>query len=171
MDAALEILKIVHHILVNISTVLTMIFIAIAVYSWIKHNEHAHHVTHELNHRFAHAHQEGEEHAHATGGVGETWKKIDGYIRSENPSDWKVAILEADHVLELVITQMGFPGETFGEKLKSIHPSQFPYLDLAWEAHKFRNDIAHSSNRPLSHSEANRIVGLYERVFKELKVL
>jgi hypothetical protein len=66
---------------------------------------------------------------------------------------------------------MGFEGETFGEKLKSIKPSQFPYLDHVWEAHKFRNDIAHSTDRPLAHSEANRIIGLYERVFRELKVL
>jgi hypothetical protein len=160
----------IHRIITIISTVLTMIFIGIAIYSWIKHSEHALHEEHELKHRFEHAKAHAEE-TPKQGGVIDAWRRIDGYVRSENPSDWKIAILEADNLLEEVITDMGFEGENFGEKLKSIKPSQFPYLDHAWEAHKLRNDIAHSTNRPLAHSEANRIVGLYERVFRELKVL
>jgi hypothetical protein len=147
-----------------------MIFIAISVYSWIRHNEHARHVEQEIKLRFEHGKIERGRSVEQ-GSIGDTWKKIDGYLRSENPSDWKIAILEADNLLEEVITRMGFQGETFGEKLKSIHPSQFPYLDQAWEAHKFRNDIAHRNNRLLARSEAYRIIGLYERVFKELKVL
>jgi uncharacterized membrane protein len=168
-----SVLTSIHGVLTNISTVLSMIFIAIAVYSWIKHNEHSNHEAHEIKHRFHHA-KESAEHrqSSSSGGVGDSWKRIDNYVRSENPSDWKIAILEADNLLEEVITQMGYQGDTFGEKLKSIKPAQFPYLDHAWEAHKFRNDIAHgSSDRPLAHSEANRIIGLYERVFRELKVL
>lgn len=165
----MDFLNFVYGILTTISTVLTMVFIAIAIYSWIKHNEHANHETHEIKHRFKQAQEHGE--TPKAGGVIEAWKRIDGYVRSENPSDWKIAILEADNLLEEVITRMGFEGENFGEKLKSIKPSQFPYLDHAWEAHKFRNDIAHSTDRPLAHSEANRIVGLYEQVFRQLKVL
>jgi hypothetical protein len=166
----MEILQPIEAVFAPISTILTMAFIVIGVYSWIKHNEHARHVEHEIQHRFAHT--KGDEGQRiAAGGIGESWAKIDSYMRSENASDWKIAILEADTLLEEVITRMGFPGETFGEKLKSIHPSQFPYLDHVWEAHKFRNDIAHSSGRSLVQSEANRIIGLYERVLKELKVL
>lgn len=165
----MQFLTLVHSILTNISTVFTMVFIAIAIYSWIKHNEHANHETHEIKKRFKRAQEHGE--VPKAGGVAESWKRIDGYVRSEHPSDWKIAILEADNLLEEVITRMGYEGENFGEKLKAIKPSQFPYLDHAWEAHKFRNDIAHGTDRPLAHSEANRIIGLYERVFRELKVL
>jgi len=164
------VLESIHDVWTAISTILTMVFIGIGIYSWIKHSEHASHVEHEIKHRFKHAKEHGEIHK-GEGSVGESWRRIDGYVRSENPSDWKIAILEADNLLEEVITRMGFEGENFGEKLKAIKPAQFPYLDHAWEAHKFRNDIAHSTDRPLAHSEASRIIGLYERVFRELKVL
>jgi hypothetical protein len=171
MDAILQFFSTLYDILIVVSTVLTMIFVAIAVYSWIKHTEHAKHEEHEIKLRFRKTNAEAV-HRESAGGIGDSWKRIDGYIRSENASDWKIAILEADNLLEEVITGLGYRGDTFGEKLKSISPSQFPYLDHAWEAHKFRNDIAHgSSDRPLSHSEASRIIGLYERVFRELKVL
>lgn len=169
-NGARAILGSVHKVWTVISTLLSMIFIGIGIYAWIKHTEHANHEAHELKHRFHHA-AEVSTHRATTSGIGDAWKKIDGYVRSDNPSDWKIAILEADTLLEEVITSLGYHGENFGEKLKSINPSQFPYLDHAWEAHKFRNDIAHSAQRPLAHSEANRIIGLYERVFKELKVL
>jgi len=53
----------------------------------------------------------------------ERWERIETYMRSNNPSDWKIAVLEADNILDSVVEQMGYPGETLGERMKAIDPS------------------------------------------------
>ncbi len=63
---------------------------------------------------------------------------------------------------------MGYKGMTIGDKLKTIESSDFTNLDNAWEAHRTRNMIAHEgSDFQLNQNEAKRIIGLYEKVFKE----
>lgn len=102
----------------------------------------------------------------------ERWERITDLVNSENPSDWRQAILEADVLLDELVTRLGYRGETLGEKMKQIEPSDFTTLDLAWEAHKVRNDIAHrGSDFILSKREAKRVVGLFEKVFREFEYL
>lgn len=96
------------------------------------------------------------------------WKKVLEHVESENPSDWRLSILEADIILGELLTKMGYQGEGIGEQLKSVEKSDFHTLDEAWEAHKVRNRIAHDGGEfPLSQREAKRVLGLFESVFKE----
>ena len=105
-------------------------------------------------------------------GKNEKWEKIQNDILSNNPSDWRLAIIEADTVLDEMVKTMGYKGADLGERLKSIEPSDFDTLNDAWEAHKVRNRIAHDGSAyPLTHDEAKRIIGLYERVFREFKFI
>jgi hypothetical protein len=96
------------------------------------------------------------------------WQRIVDHINSENPNDWRLAIIEADIVLGEILEKMGLPGETIGDKLKAVEKSDFTSIDAAWEAHKVRNAIAHEGNAfQLNQREAKRVIGLYEQVFKE----
>lgn len=98
----------------------------------------------------------------------EKWQDIEAKINSANPSDWRLAILEADIVLFDMLDQMGLPGDSLGEKLKSADTSFFGTINEAWGAHKIRNTIAHEgSSYPLSYNEARRAIDLYRRVFEE----
>lgn len=96
------------------------------------------------------------------------WIKIEERVSSVNPSDWRVAILEADNMLDDLIRQQGYRGDNLGERMKAVEPADFSSINSAWEAHKVRNRIAHEGSEFfLSHKEARRIVGLYEQVFRE----
>lgn len=98
----------------------------------------------------------------------EKWQDIESKINSANPSDWRLAILEADIVLFEMLEQMGLPGDSLGEKLKSADSSFFGTIQEAWGAHKIRNVIAHEgSGYPLTYNEARRAIDLYRRVFEE----
>lgn len=98
----------------------------------------------------------------------ERWKDVEGKINSANPSDWRLAILEADIMLQDMLEQMGMPGATLGEKLKAADPSFFGTLQEAWAAHKIRNIIAHEGTAyNLTFNEARRAIDLYRRVFEE----
>lgn len=100
------------------------------------------------------------------------WKKIVEHSASQSESDWRVAIIEADIILEDLLFKLNLPGDTIGEKLKAVEPSDFLSLNEAWEAHKARNNIAHAgSDFSLNQREIRRIVSLYEKVFKEFYLI
>lgn len=97
----------------------------------------------------------------------ERWEKIKKKLDSENPSDWNLAIIEADKILDEMLVVMGYVGESVGEKLKTVEPSDFLTLNEAWEAHKLRNQIAHEDDFVLTQREAKAALAKFEQVFKE----
>ena len=104
--------------------------------------------------------------------VNERWDKVETLVASDNPGDWRVAILEADVMLDELVSAMGYDGDTLGEKLKMIEQSDFQTLDAAWEVHKVRNRIAHhGSDFILTHREAKRIIDLFREVFEEFEYI
>ena len=103
----------------------------------------------------------------------ERWQTIIKKMESENISDWKLAIIEADTLLDEMVKKMGYPGENLGERLRHVEVSDFTSLQEAWEAHKVRNRIAHDSSDQfiLTAREARRVIGLFEKVFREFKYI
>lgn len=96
------------------------------------------------------------------------WEKIIALSESSNTSDWRLAVIEADIILDELLDKLQLPGETMGEKLKAVEISDFITIESAWEAHKARNMIAHEgSDFLVSQREIHRIIALYEVVFKE----
>lgn len=95
------------------------------------------------------------------------WDKVVGAIRSSDEQLWRVAIMDADTILEEVVSRMGVPGETLGEQLKNLG-NQVVWIDAAWEAHKLRNILAHEGGRyQLNQREAYRAFKMYEGIFYE----
>ncbi len=97
------------------------------------------------------------------------WENVKQHLNSENVSDWRFAILEADILLNDLITQKGYMGDTMADKLKAIDISDLNSINDAWEAHKARNKIAHEgTSYELTYRETRRIINLYKNVFTEL---
>lgn len=91
------------------------------------------------------------------------------HIDSENPNDWKLAIIEADIILDDLLKERGYGGSSLGERLKSISSTQLGSLNDAWEAHKVRNRIAHDgADFVLTKRMAEETIGRYRRVFNDL---
>lgn len=102
----------------------------------------------------------------------ERWARVLEHAHSDNPADWRLAIIEADVMLEEVLRLSGFPGDTLGEMLKATNSSDMRTLDAAWEAHKVRNRIAHAgSDFELNERETRRVIALFEAVFKEFDAI
>ena len=100
------------------------------------------------------------------------WDKIVQHVESENPGDWRVAIMEADIMLDDMLDKQGYHGESIGDKLKQVEKSDFNTIDEAWEAHKVRNQIAHEgSDFLLTQRRAKEIIAMYERVFREFYMI
>jgi hypothetical protein len=96
------------------------------------------------------------------------WQSAQTHLASDNPNDWKLAIIEADVLLDRMLDKAGYAGGTIGEKLRSASVRSFATLDDAWQAHRVRNQIAHGgADFVLTHKVAKETLILYERVFKE----
>ena len=96
------------------------------------------------------------------------WEGVLAKIETENESDWRSAIIEADIMLGELLTKMGYRGQGIGEQLQRAVKGDFKTLDKAWEAHKVRNEIAHQgSASPLTKDETRRVIYLYREVFEE----
>ena len=100
------------------------------------------------------------------------WEKVMDLANSGNASDWRLAIIEADAMLEELLQSQGLHGDSVGEMLKSADENEFLTLDDAWEAHKARNAVAHpGANFQLNERETKRVMALFEKVFMEFGLI
>lgn len=100
------------------------------------------------------------------------WRRVLEQVASDNEHSWRLAILEADIMLSELLDVLGYRGETMADKMKKVERGDFNTIDLAWEAHKIRNSIAHEgAEHVLSGREARRVIGLYEQIFREFKFI
>ncbi len=97
------------------------------------------------------------------------WESIRDRLLSDSHSDWRLAIIEADIYMDRLLDSKGFRGDTLGDKLKNITPDQLASIQVAWEAHKVRNRIAHDgSDFILTMPESRRVLSYFEIVFRDL---
>lgn len=100
------------------------------------------------------------------------WQNIQDMVASTQENDWRQAIIESDIMLGEMLTHQGYTGTSIGEQLKQIESADFNTLNDAWEAHKVRNEIAHTgSGFVLSDTLARRVIARYENVFREFELI
>ena len=103
--------------------------------------------------------------------ISDRFAELKEHLESENPNDWKLAIIEADIILDKALKDKGYAGPTIGDMLKSVSPSSLRSLQDAWDAHLVRNKIAHDGpDFVLTHKIARETIVQYQRVFTELGV-
>lgn len=124
----------------------------------------------ELEHKIA-KHEQAMKQAENTPSIkrNSKWEDARDKVFSENSSDWKLAIIEADVILDEFLSDRGYIGSGVGEKLKDAEKrGDFRGVQDAWEAHKKRNEIAHEgSGYEVLKRDAITTIGLYEKVFEE----
>ena len=150
-----------------IALALSALFIAGIIYSYIRSGQ----IGDEIAKRIAD--QERMWRELNNGSIENTrWQSVQTHLSSENPNDCKLAIIEADVLLERMLDKAGYSGATIGEKLKGASSRAFATLDDAWDAHRVRNQIAHGgSDFILTQRIAKETLIKYERVFREFSFI
>lgn len=82
----------------------------------------------------------------------------------------KLAIMEADTLLDAGLKSMMMPGDTLGERLK-VACYKYPNLRGVWPAHKLRNSLAHEATFQLSTRQAKLALDEFEKALKILNVM
>ena len=85
------------------------------------------------------------------------WQEIEELIDQQKPSAYKVAIMEADKLVDYVLKAKVGAGKDMGDRLKKSQKLFSSYSDYQnlWEAHKMRNRVAHEADHEL-HFEIGR---------------
>ncbi len=146
---------------------LSALFIIGIIYSYIRASEMGEteeKMLHSETHRWQELHN---------GHVENTrWQSVQTHLESTNPNDWKLAIIEADVLLERTLENAGYIGATIGDKLKNTSARSFTTIEDAWQAHRVRNQIAHGgADFVLTQKVAKETMVQYERVFVEFGVV
>lgn len=82
----------------------------------------------------------------------------------------KLAVMEADTLLDSGLKSMTMPGETLGERLK-VACYKYPKLRNVWWAHKLRNQLAHDVSFQIGARQAEQALDEFEKALKTLNVL
>lgn len=98
------------------------------------------------------------------------WKEIENLANMDKEMYYKMAIIEADKLLDNVFKKLLTPGSTMGERLKFL-VYKYPNLRKVWEAHSIRNSISHESDYSLYRSSAKKAISIYKEALRELGVL
>ncbi len=103
-------------------------------------------------------------------GIAKRWQEIESLVTKGNEMSYKLAVMEADKLLDHVLKSMTMPGKDLGERLKAVC-YKYPKLRQVWFAHKIRNQIVHEASYYLSPGLAKKAIRSFEQALKELNVL
>ena len=103
--------------------------------------------------------------------ISRQWAKIQDRIRRGSDAEIRLAVIEADQLLDSIFKKMNLPGTTMGERLQSLKPQQLANLPDLWIAHKMRNRLFHEPSSKISPSEAETVLQIYEKSLRGLGLL
>ena len=97
------------------------------------------------------------------------WERIERTFRAEEVGP-RMAVIDADKLLDHALKQSGFKGETMADRMRSAEASLKNY-DAVWSAHKLRNKLVHEQDMVLSNNHAREALRIFQRALKGLGAL
>ncbi len=102
--------------------------------------------------------------------VQKRWQRVRETSRLNGQMGMKLALVEADVLLDAALKSLVMPGDTLGERLK-VACYKYPKLKDVWWAHKLRNQLVHDHEFQLHPRDTARALDEFERALKTLNVL
>jgi uncharacterized membrane protein len=102
--------------------------------------------------------------------VREMWGNVELLMADAGEASWAKAVFEADKILDYVLTARKVPGANLGERLKR-GKNLFRNVQVAWDAHKLRNQLAHEIDSRLARYEAERAIRFFKDSLQQLRAL
>ena len=99
------------------------------------------------------------------------WKAVLKKLEAGDESNLKLAVIEADKILDNILKKINYPGDNMGERLKHVTPAQIANIEAVWQAHKIRNNIVHDPDFRLTRADAENAVKIFQRALEDLMAL
>lgn len=102
---------------------------------------------------------------------GKAWGKLMARLNTGLESEYKLAIIEANSLMDDVLQKMGYKGDSLGEKLKNVPSLVIPNIKEIAQAHRVYSNIVHDPDYRLSLEETRENLAVYEKTFQDLQIL
>jgi len=99
------------------------------------------------------------------------WEQIKKRIISSTQQDWKLAVLEADKILDEILKMAGYLGSDLTSKLEILKPENLASLEEVKIAHSLARKIMSDPGLELKKEDAIVALKSYKKAFVELNLL
>lgn len=99
------------------------------------------------------------------------WRQILKRLKTEESINWKLAVLEADKIMDEILKMSGYRGDTVHDRFKQVAPEILSNIERVHQAHRVRDRIAREPDFIITKEEAIEVVKVYEQAFKELGLI
>src|SRR3989344_1814141 len=89
------------------------------------------------------------------------WRQIVEKMKLGDEANLKLAIIEADKILDETLKASGYKGETTADRLKQVDRSKISNIEQLWQTHKIRNKIVKDSDFHVNYMEAKLALEIY----------
>ncbi len=101
----------------------------------------------------------------------ERWRAIEKKFAVGTPESARLAIIEADALVDTALKGMQIPGEHLADRLTNLDEGSIKSMSRVWRAHRLRNDLVHTPGFVVSTPDAQRTMDDYEAFLKEMEVI
>ncbi len=103
--------------------------------------------------------------------IAAAWARIMEKASADTLESLRLAIIEADALVDSVLKNAGYEGDHLADRLQEILPEEVPSLERLWRAHRLRNDIVHTPGFAVLPQDARFALSSFEKFLKELNAL
>lgn len=103
--------------------------------------------------------------------VSKEWGSVIEKMGKEDANSHKMAVIEADKILDDLLKKNGYIGDDMGERLKQLTTAQLSNIDEVWQAHRVRNRVVHEPDFQLTRPQAKRAIEIYQKALEDLEMI
>jgi hypothetical protein len=99
------------------------------------------------------------------------WEKIMIRLEGDNVGQYKLAILEADKIVDEILEGMKLKGANMAERLEKANPAQIINIEALQKSHKIRNHIIAEPDFVMTKEETKETIKPFQEFLEHLEYL
>lgn len=103
--------------------------------------------------------------------ISRDWQKIQERLEKEDEASLKLAVIEADNLIDEALRRMGLEGKDMGERLEKLTQQNLNSINDLLDAHRLRDLIVHQPNIIITKDQVQSAIKGYQVVMKELEII
>ena len=102
--------------------------------------------------------------------ISQAWAEVETYVADGDDVHLRMAVIQADAVLDMALQAKMFPGRTLNDRLNFAIHKYHNLKKVRW-AHGLRNTLAHEPMKKLARRDGTAAIGSFKAALKELGAL
>lgn len=103
--------------------------------------------------------------------IRKSWNEIKSKLETGDTNQCKLAVIEADKIVDKIIGSMGLKGNDMIQRLDNLKPKQIENAEELKEAHRTRNKIIHDPSFQIDKEKTLEILSKYEKFLVEFEFM